>query len=244
MDNGTRLMLCIIAGVFIYLLVSNNNNKAVEKFTGGAVTNVPISPSVSANSVVQNMQNNMQDIMASTGAPIQISNDSDIVTMMPSQNIDPDLTDPTTAPSVDDNMTPADSVTGSNTDKMYAEINKYDLGNQDPSKTAQSISEKNIDRVLPNDLLPLKGDDNSWLELQNNDNNLLQAGHHFGINTVGTTLRNANLSLRSEIPNPRIQVSPWQQSTIEPDITRKPLEIGCDGKDEIITNNNEGILIN
>ena len=58
---------------------------------------------------------------------------------------------------------------------------------------------------------------------------LLKAGHHIGINTVGQTLRNANLQLRSEPPNPQVKVSPWLQSTIDPDIQRRPLEIGgCD----------------
>lgn len=41
-----------------------------------------------------------------------------------------------------------------------------------------------------------------------------------------TTTRNANLQLRSEPQNPRKMVCPWQQSTIDPDSMRKPLEIG------------------
>ena len=57
------------------------------------------------------------------------------------------------------------------------------------------------------------------------DQNYLTAGYHVGINTVGQTLRNANLQLRSEPLNPQVQVSPWLQSTIEPDINRRPLEI-------------------
>ncbi len=56
--------------------------------------------------------------------------------------------------------------------------------------------------------------------------NFLDAGWHIGINTVGQTLRNANLQLRSEPPNPQVQVSPWLQSTIEPDTNRRLLEIG------------------
>lgn len=40
------------------------------------------------------------------------------------------------------------------------------------------------------------------------------------------TNRNANMGLRSEPPNPRNVVTPWMMSTIEPDTTRKPLEIG------------------
>lgn len=56
---------------------------------------------------------------------------------------------------------------------------------------------------------------------------LLKAGQLSGIDTVGGTLRNANLQLRSEPPNPRAQVSPWSNSTIEPDLMRVPLELGC-----------------
>jgi hypothetical protein len=56
--------------------------------------------------------------------------------------------------------------------------------------------------------------------------NFLEAGYHYGINTVGQTLRNANLQLRSEVPNPQVQVSPFLQTTIEPDLSRRVLEIG------------------
>lgn len=56
--------------------------------------------------------------------------------------------------------------------------------------------------------------------------NLLQAGYHIGIDTIGQTLRNANLQERSEPPNPQVSVGPWNQSTITPDLLRTPLEIG------------------
>ena len=58
------------------------------------------------------------------------------------------------------------------------------------------------------------------------NNNFLNAGFHVGINTVGQSLRNANLQLRSEPPNPQMKVSPWMQSTIEADTNRKIMEIG------------------
>ena len=56
--------------------------------------------------------------------------------------------------------------------------------------------------------------------------NLLRAGYHIGIDTIGESLRNANLQIRSEPPNPQIYVGPWNQSTITPDFMRPPLEIG------------------
>lgn len=54
--------------------------------------------------------------------------------------------------------------------------------------------------------------------------NFLSAGALIGVNTVGQSLRNANLQLRAEPACPQVQVSPWQQSTIEPDLQRRPLD--------------------
>ena len=54
--------------------------------------------------------------------------------------------------------------------------------------------------------------------------NFLDAGYHIGINTVGQSLRNANLNLRAEPPNPQVKVSPWMNSTIAPDLARKSLD--------------------
>ena len=56
--------------------------------------------------------------------------------------------------------------------------------------------------------------------------NMLKAGHHIGINTVSSSLRNANLQLRSEPPNPTSAVGPFNQTTIEPDTLRTPMELG------------------
>lgn len=63
---------------------------------------------------------------------------------------------------------------------------------------------------------------------QMQNKNFLHAGHHVGINTVGQTLKNANHQLRSDPINPQVQVSPWMQSSIQPDLTRRPMEIGCE----------------
>jgi hypothetical protein len=54
--------------------------------------------------------------------------------------------------------------------------------------------------------------------------NFLSAGALVGVNTIGQSLRNPNYQLRAEPPNPQVQVGPWAQSTIEPDLQRRPLE--------------------
>lgn len=40
---------------------------------------------------------------------------------------------------------------------------------------------------------------------------------HMGVNTIGSSLRNGSHDLRGDIPNPKINVSPFLISTIEPD---------------------------
>jgi hypothetical protein len=56
---------------------------------------------------------------------------------------------------------------------------------------------------------------------------LLQAGYHIGLDTVGQALRNANLQLRSDPPITKSDVGPWNQSTIEADYMRVPFEVGA-----------------
>ncbi len=80
--------------------------------------------------------------------------------------------------------------------------------------------------LLPRDANSLYAQVNPSTQGSLQDQNFLTAGFHIGINTVGQTLRNANRQLRSEPPNPQVKVSPWNQTTIEADINRLPLEIG------------------
>ena len=83
----------------------------------------------------------------------------------------------------------------------------------------------------PAELLP-KDNNSQWNELNPQGRgdlanvNLLKAGYHIGIDTIGQTLRNANLQIRSEPPNPQLNVGPWNASTITPDFFRAPFEIG------------------
>uniref|UniRef100_A0A6C0LR33 Minor capsid protein P11 C-terminal conserved region domain-containing protein n=1 Tax=viral metagenome TaxID=1070528 RepID=A0A6C0LR33_9ZZZZ len=44
---------------------------------------------------------------------------------------------------------------------------------------------------------------------------------HMGVNTVGNSLKNGTHDIRGDIANPKINVSPWLQSSIEPDTNIK-----------------------
>jgi hypothetical protein len=85
------------------------------------------------------------------------------------------------------------------------------------------------EQLNPMDLLP-EDTNSQWAQVNPKGagdiqgKNFLSAGALIGVNTIGQSLRNANLQLRAEPPCPQVQVGPWLQSTIEPDLNRRPLE--------------------
>lgn len=111
-----------------------------------------------------------------------------------------------------------------------------DFGSASGMSTTQQGLPSNCTRETVNDpkeLLPVQSAGNEFNSSNPNGSgdlqgvNLLQAGQHIGINTVGQSLRNANLQIRSEPANPKLNVGPWNQTTMEADTMRVPLELGC-----------------
>lgn len=123
-------------------------------------------------------------------------------------------------------------------EKEY-DVNPTENENNDDYKAIDFETSKNDgdcfpkDRLTTEDLLPKDSANSVWAE--NNpagqgdvkDQNFLQAGVHFGVDTVGQSLRNANMQLRSDPPIPKVDgLSPWMNTTIEYDTNRRFLEIG------------------
>ena len=123
-----------------------------------------------------------------------------------------------------------------NSGNNRAEVSSHDMSNSSPQDVNFSNNSANNNNCLPRDvlnpedLLPSSVAPNNWDTPANpggiDGPNFLNPEHLVGINTVGQSLRNANRQLRSEPANPQVKVSPWLQTTIEPDTNRKPLEIG------------------
>lgn len=88
------------------------------------------------------------------------------------------------------------------------------------------------DQLVASDLLPREDGYNTWQEVNPQaqgaltDQNFLEAGHHFGINTVGNSMKNANMQLRSDPVIPQVAVGPWQNSSYGPDTSRRYFEVG------------------
>ena len=94
--------------------------------------------------------------------------------------------------------------------------------------TKPKVSSCNNEPVMnPKELLP---SDSEWSNIAPSKGlekvSFLTAGHNFGTNTVGSSLRNANLQVRSEPVIQKVNIGPWNESTIDADTTRKALEIG------------------
>jgi len=92
------------------------------------------------------------------------------------------------------------------------------------------FKKNNVDKYNAKDFLPKQVND-EWFETdfslakyQLNDDKLINTEKYIiGINTVGESLKNASYDIRGTIPNPKFIVSPWNNSTYEPDFNLKPL---------------------
>jgi hypothetical protein len=92
------------------------------------------------------------------------------------------------------------------------------------------FNKNNVKNYNSKDFLPMevKGEwfdtDFSLAKFDINDDALINTQRFsVGINTVGQSLKNASHDVRGTIPNPKFTVSPWNNSTYEPDFNLKPL---------------------
>lgn len=131
---------------------------------------------------------------------------------------------------------PQDQLPGNGVGSENAPIASEPIGNNETFLPVEGIRSAPSscypqNTLTPKDLLPQGKEDEIEQWDENNPAqegilkgvNFLDAGFHVGVNTVGQSLRNANLNLRAEPPNPRVQVSPWMNTTIDEDLTRRPL---------------------
>lgn len=102
----------------------------------------------------------------------------------------------------------------------------------EPGVNADVIDFKkgNMDNYDAKDFLPKEIND-EWFETdfslakyQLNDDKLINTDRYIiGINTVGQSLKNASYDIRGTVPCPKFVISPFNNSTMEPDFNLKPL---------------------
>jgi len=235
--NKVVKVLLIVAAVLVLLFVLS------KLFKKDNTVKVVVQKQAPAQAPSVTLENFEQESHVTNGQ--FASNASDDSEQVPVQNAmrrqgkvpipDRDVRVPTNQPNVTEHMSNMDSMAdplGSvgTTHASSGELVGVNAGAM-RGVEQQAMSCFPADTLTAEDLLPQ--DNNSiWAQINPagcgtlKDKNFLQAGYNIGINTVGQTLRNANHQLRSDPPAPQIQVSPWLQSTIDPDVNRRPLEIG------------------
>jgi len=127
-----------------------------------------------------------------------------------------------------------DSMTTANVKPASSDVDAEMAGATGAPLQPASLNEKagtSVKEVAqPKDLLP-KSDQTTLSALNPMSNDaqvlpdMLSAASMMG--TQSSTLRNANLQVRSDPAIARQDVGPWMQSTIEADNMRVPLELGC-----------------
>jgi hypothetical protein len=99
------------------------------------------------------------------------------------------------------------------------------LDNQEATKVELPSCASNGSFVSSNLLPKTKSGTENFSEFAPEASNFVDSSK-FVIGAVSQSNRNANLQLRSEPANPRSDVCPWMQSTINQDTDRKKMEIG------------------
>ena len=200
-NTGTivRLLLIVGAAVILFALVSYyQSTRASERFSTSDVLSGP--GPVGANSQSQ-----------SAGAPYGGGGAA---------------SGPTSSPAAAAPYAPA----GPSPIEPIGNESFLPVGMNDPSVGSSFIDPFPADRITPDQLLPKDSANSTWAQANPagqgdvKDQNFLTAGYMMGFDTVSSSLRNASHDLRSEIPNPRHRTGIWSQSTMAPDLSRRPLE--------------------
>ncbi len=99
-----------------------------------------------------------------------------------------------------------------------------------PADASRSMACFPKDKITAEDLLPKDAANTKWAQLNPTGTgalqnvNFLTAGYNMGVNTIGSSHKNPNMTIRADPYIPKEDVSPWLQSTIDHDPWRKKLD--------------------
>jgi hypothetical protein len=212
-SNVKLLLVLLLAVVLIYMLNSKEeipNDGEVEALTEEQVAE----EQVEEEPVTSEMEETQE-----VSEPVQESSNV--------EDVQDNLLD-------DDKM--IDSVLSNNVQPNDVLNAGADVKEGGTSVTAQNMqklmeeNEKNKLKFNSGELLP-KEVNNDWFEtdfshaqVNVDDSNLVVTDRYIvGVNTVGQSLKNPSYDLRAAPACPKFTVSPWSQSTIEPDFNIKNL---------------------
>jgi hypothetical protein len=237
-NNATSFLLLILIGIAIYYLLYTDNFNSLNKLiTNKTKTNENFVEMIEQSNTNIELPYSQQPITQSQTEPSNINyepyvsqsviNDVAAVNNPTEQIVD------NQQPSLNTNdiytFQPNDAgdlgIYGSNLNDAFA----LPLPN-DVSSDTIDFKKQNVDNYNARDFLPKEIND-EWFETdfslakyQLNDDKLINTEKYIiGINTVGQSLKNASWDIRGTVACPKLVVSPWNNSTYEPDFNLKPL---------------------
>lgn len=123
-------------------------------------------------------------------------------------------------------------VSGMPMGSMGASLNTAFMGAIPPNTATDQVdfNRNNVTEFDSSQYLPKEVND-EWFDTDFtkakynlNDDKMINTNRYIiGVNTVGQTLKNPSYDIRGTIPNPKYTVSPWMNSTYEPDNNIKSL---------------------
>jgi hypothetical protein len=242
-NQVSSMLLLVLIGLAIYFLCypdQASETKPKEFFEDLSLDN--------SNKQTADILGNMQDstLYSSPSQPIVSNNVIQEIINSPEPTVQP-VVKPVVQPPVQPVVQPPVKEIKQNnnqpiiTDFTANDDNDSDFGTElnsafaaplPPGTNPEVVNFKKVnnDNYNAKDFLPKQIND-EWFETdfslakyQLNDDKLINTERYMiGINTVGQSLKNATYDIRGTIANPKLVVSPWNNSTYEPDFNLKPL---------------------
>jgi len=236
MTNDNNFLLIILIAIILFWII-NINTKTKNNLENFGTTPSPLLTQTNNISSDNSIPSYTQSKTSLENKSSNINQNTEILVKPPSQ--------PSTN-SADSFNSMAKQYISDDKQVMYSNLSSMDKQNGLLSKIDDSfmllpsnnMPDPKFDKVISKekprpvlatgDLLP-KDENKDWFQVPNSKFNLMQAVDlevpeiKIGIDTVGQSRKNATYDLRAAPPNPKFVVSPWSNSTIEPDYNTKPL---------------------
>lgn len=240
-NNICTILLLFILGYIIYILTKpttndilndNINNKInYEHFTSDGKINDPLLNSIAENIITTTAPNITSTVIPTANSTINTINiDSKQSDLFNFQHYDDNSfnygsndNSEQTAPNNHPELQFGAELNSAYTNQFPNDNNNHTAPPIDLNKG--NVTNYNSKDYLPKETNPTWFDtDFSQAQINITDDQLINTNKYvIGVNTVGQSLKNASYDIRGTVANPKFTISPWNNSTYEPDYNLKPL---------------------
>ena len=224
-SQTSTILLLIVLGYLIYTMCTPNQTDNFE--------NVTVAPNTKPKTVQFNIPqpvNINQQLVDSAVRPPGYVAPTIVPPSVYELTEEPTEAPTKTPPKCSSSVSDFDSTTGgsfADLDKAFEPNSELELK---PNCSAVSLNKKNNSEYNAKDYLPNEFN-STWFDVEHadtrytlNEDTLINTDKYIiGVNTVGQSLKNASYDIRGTIANPKFSVSPWNNSTYEPDYNLKSL---------------------